>query len=168
MRQVGYLQRYKLLYEIPRISDNKVTNVHPLFLYNNSVCYHLFRGCGTWSCAPKEDGNYSWPSNVCANWQVLIFIIYFWRILIESLRRSDPTSRGVPPSVCVTVFWCNNNPAHLQWVGRGYQTNRKNFYSRLHIEYYSNKNFHRNISSFTFSFICLKYSFVFRERHRNI
>jgi hypothetical protein len=49
-----------------------------------------------------------------------------------SLRRADPSSRGVPPSVCVCVCVCvslsvfrsNNNILHLKQEGRRGQTNK--------------------------------------------
>ena len=42
-----------------------------------------------------------------------------------SLRRTDPSSRAVLPNVvCQSVMSCNNNPLHLQWVGRRGETKK--------------------------------------------
>ena len=40
------------------------------------------------------------------------------------LRRSDPSSRGVLPSVSLNVIRCNINPLHLQWVRRRGKTTK--------------------------------------------
>jgi hypothetical protein len=64
----------------------------------------------------------------------------------RSLRRADPSSRGVIPSaracVCVllNLMRCNNNPLHQQWVGRRDQTRKKELLQRLNTQY--NKSCH--------------------------
>ena len=44
---------------------------------------------------------------------------------------ADPSSTGVLPSVCVSVsvIRCNNNPLHLQWVGRSRQSKKEELVS---------------------------------------
>jgi hypothetical protein len=92
-----------------------------VFLTTNSVCRSrwpqgLRRGCaaarllGLWVLIPPGGVDACLLHVLCVRWR--------------SLRRADHSSRGIIPTVCVcvcvslSVIRCNNDPLHLQWVGR--------------------------------------------------
>jgi hypothetical protein len=79
-----------------------------------SVCRRPFSGI---PCSNSFEGMI-----VCLLW---VLCVVTWRCL----RQPDPSSRGVPPSVCVCVslsmIRCNNNPLDRQWVGRRSQTEKE-------------------------------------------
>ena len=70
-----------------------------------------------------------WPQSV-RSWSVVARLLGWWLriplgacllcyVLSRTVRRADPSSRGVRPSVCVSfsVIKFNNNPLHQQWIG---------------------------------------------------
>jgi hypothetical protein len=51
----------------------------------------------------------------------IFFLLYSVCVIrYRSLRRADPSSRGVPPNVAFVWVWSSENkqPRHLLWVGR--------------------------------------------------
>ena len=98
-------------------SFSRTTLLHEIS-YLVSLCRsRWFRGLRRGVCVPSPPGIAGTNSAVGHGYLSLVRVVC---CEVEvSLRRTNPSSKGVLPSVVsLSVISCNNNPLHLQWVGR--------------------------------------------------
>ena len=89
----------------------------------------FFAGCGLWCGSPAAR---------LLGLRVRIPPVAWMAVCCEccvlSGRQAHPSSRGVLPTVvCLSVIKCNNNPLHLQWLGRRGQTKKKKNYHKMNL-----------------------------------